>query len=293
MAPFNELLDVFTHRATESEVLVEICDMSQGRIRAFQAELHGPYCERAQTLRTTFRAERCQCEEKVSHFTTLLVTDPCYWTPQLPQLYDLQLALELADGTTTEWKHTIGLRRWEIEGRNLFRERKRTVVRGVTVADLCVENLQAAVKAEVALVVRDPSKAFLQRASELGVPLVVDLRGVYSNISHKLLSYAWQPAVVLALPDLRSVDFHYQPRAVKTGCVIHAADSFDDDSWADVIVIELNEAERPPDWAATCQQPVIAIRCQEAYADLQQARRGCDRLQADLAPQFDLAGYIV
>ena len=281
MAPFNEQLEIFTHRATESEVLVEMCDMSQGRIRAFQGQLRGPHCERAHTLPATFQT---------SHREPLLVIDPCYWTPQLPMLYDVQLALELADGSTAEWKHTVGLRRWEIDGRNLLRERKRIVLRAAVTTNFRAEDLSAAVAAEVALVVCDPSEAFLQWASELGVPLVVDLRGEEGNLSPKLLSYAWQPAIELVLLDKGVPN---KPHAVKLGHVIQPACVFAEAPWADVIVIELSETERPPAWAATCDKPVIAIRSQGAYAELSQARHGCDRLQAELAPQFDLAGYFV
>ncbi len=281
MAPFNEQLEIFTHRATESEVIVEMCDMSQGRIRAFQGQLRGPHCARAHTLPATFQT---------SHREPLLVIDPCYWTPQLPMLYDVELALELADGTTAEWKHTVGLRRWEIDGRNLVRERKRIVLRAAVTANFRAEDLSAAVAAELALVVGDPSEAFLQQASELGALLVIDLRGYEGNLSPKLLSYAWQPAVALVLLD---TGVSHKPHAVKIGCVVQSACGFAAVPQADVIAIELNETERPPDWAATCEKPVIAIRSQGAYAELAEARRGCDRLQAELAPQFDLAGYFV
>lgn len=280
MKPFNEQLEIFTHRAAESEVLVEIRDLSQGRIRSLQVQLVGPHCERAHTLPTTFQT---------SGREPLLVIDPCYWTPQLPFLYDMELAFELANGTKTTWQHTVGLRRWEIDGRNLLQERKRIVLRGAVTTDFCAEDLPAAVEAEVSLVVCDPSETFLQRASELGVPLVVDLRGHESDLSSKLVSYAWQPAVALVLLDTDPD----KPHAIKTACVTHAACGFAKASWADVIAIELNKTDQFPDWAATCEKPVIAIRRQEAYAELSQTRHGCDRLQAELAPQFDLAGYFV
>ncbi len=250
MAPFNEQLEIFTHHATESEVLVEMCDMSQGQIRAFQGQLRGPHCERAHTLPTTFQT---------SHREPLLVIDPCYWTPQLPMLYDVQLALELVDGTTATWKHTVGLRRWEIDGRNLFRERKRIVLRGAVTTNFRAEDLSAAVAAEVALVVRDPSEAFLQRASELGVPLVVDLRGQEDNLSPKLLSYAWQPAVALVLLD---TGVPHKPHTRKTGCVIQSTCVFAEAPWADVNAIELSKTERHDYCAATCEKPVSAIRRQ-------------------------------
>ncbi len=274
MTAFNEQLEIFTHRATESEVLVELGDLSGVQVRSFQ--LRGPRCERARTLPATFQADQNG---------TLLVTDPCYWTPQLPFLYDVELTLQQADEATTTWKHTVGLRRWEIDGRNLFRERRRIVLRAVVVDDFDAEDLPTAVEAEMALVVRDPSGAFLQRASELGVPVVADLRG----LSPDIVSYTWQPSVALVLLDNAAS----KPHAIRTASVTHPACGFAEAAWADVIAAELNETELPPAWAATCEKPMIAIRRQGAYAELAQARRACDQLQADLAPQFDLAGYFV
>jgi hypothetical protein len=274
MTSLNEQLEIFTHRASESEVLVELGDVPGIEVRSFQ--LCGPRCERAHTLPATFQANQSG---------TLLVTDPCYWTPQLPFLYDVELSLQLADGTTTTWKHTVGLRRWEIDGRNLFRERRRIVLRAVAVAEFDVADLAAAVEAEMALVVLDPSEAFLQRASELGVPIVADLRG----LSPSLTSYTWQPSVVLVLLDKATP----KPHAIKTASVARPACGFAANTWPDAITIELSNSERPPAWAATCEKPLIAIRRQGAYAELAEARRACDQLQADLAPQFNLAGYFV
>jgi hypothetical protein len=274
MTAFNEQLEIFTHRATESEVLVELGDLPGIEVRSFQ--LCGPHCERAHTLPATFQADPGG---------TLLVTDPCYWTPQLPFLYDVELSLQLADGTTATWNHTVGLRRWEIDGRNLFRERRRIVLRAAAVADFDVADLSAAVDAEMALVIRDPSEAFLQRASELGVPIVADQRG----LSPDLVSYTWQPSVALVLLDTATT----KPHAIKTTSVAHPACDFAANTWPDAITIELSNSERPPAWAATCEKPVIAIRRQGAYAELAEARQACDRLQADLAPQFNLAGYFV
>ena len=62
---------------------------------------------------------------------------------------------------------------------------------------------------------------------------------------------------------------------------------------ADVIAVELAEGDRPPAWIAKVSKPVIAIRRGRVYADFFEARAACDRLQAELAPDFNLAGYFV
>jgi hypothetical protein len=70
-----------------------------------------------------------------------------------------------------------------------------------------------------------------------------------------------------------------------------APDPKDVEAAADVVAVELAAEERPPSWMASLGKPVIAIRRGGAYANLHEARAACDRLQAELAPEFDLAGY--
>jgi hypothetical protein len=60
----------------------------------------------------------------------------------------------------------------------------------------------------------------------------------------------------------------------------------------DAFAVELNPGDRPPAWLATCDKPVMAIR-KNIASEIPTGRTGCDRLQAELAPKFDLAGYFV
>lgn len=290
---FCEQLELFTHHATESEVVVEVRDISQGRIRAFHGQLRGPRCTKAKTLSASFAIELCTCDAKMAQSASVLVTEPCYWSPDLPMLYDIELELELAGGETATWRQSLGLRQCAIHGRDLFRGRKRIVLRGAVVENASIELLARAADAELALVVRDSEAAFLQRASELGVPLAVDLRGTAGDLTPTLLRFTWQPAVELVLLSDRVISAYFKPRAVRAGIVVYAALTPVDGEWVDVLSCELGPGERPPAWATTCAKPVIAIRHVCAYAELSEARRGCDRLQAELAPQFDLAGYFV
>jgi hypothetical protein len=282
MTAVNKQVEIFTHQATEAAALVKLHLPSAWAGSSIEIQLTGPRCERARTLPATFRSDPNG---------TLLVTDPCYWTPQLPFLYDLQLTLQLADDSQIDWKHSIGLRRWDIERRNLLSERRRIVLRGAVIAEPDVAMLTDAVGAEMALLVRDPGEPFLQRASELGVALVIDLRGFQGDLAALLTSYSWHPTVALVLVDeeiSRSGD-------MKIATVVRADSSSCETASGvgDVVVFELGETEHPLAWAATCEKPVIAIRRQGAYAELAEARQACDRLQTDLAPQFDLAGYFV
>ena len=280
MCAYTEQLEVRTYHATESEVYVKLLDVSDGQIQAIEAKLTGPHCERSHTLPVTFKTDQR---------SALLITDPCYWTPQLPFLYEVEFQLQLAEGKLATGKHTLGLCRWEVAGRNLVRERRRVVLRAVSVEEPYDENLLPAVAAEMALVVRDPCASFLQRASELGVPLVIDLRGHLDELTSRLVYYSWQPAVALVMLDAGVRDSSVTP----TACVVSPPANLESAALADVVAIELDDAQLPDAWAATCNRPVIAIRRLSSYAELRDARQACDQLQADLAPQFDLAGYLV
>lgn len=205
-------------------------------------------------------------------------------------LYDLELEIELTDGTTTQWRQLLGLQRWKIHDRDFFRNGKRFVMRGAAVAECSPDAVAAADRAGLVLLLRAPSAEILERASQLGVAVVADLRGCTDELTPALLQCAWQPAVSLVLVGDELQQGFYQPHGVKLGVVNGAKPQAAE---ADVLWFELGSGERPPAWAVTCGGPVIASERGAAYAELSEARAACDRLQARLAPDFDLAGYFV
>ncbi len=294
---FIEQIEPNGYRPTEHQVNFALYDMSQGRLKSFSGNLIGPHCQYARTLPATFSVPACECLPGISHFTQQIITDPCYWTPQLPYHYNFEGEAKLADGTVQSWGHTVGFRRWEVEGRNLRLERRRIVLRGAVAAAESEVDLSAAHDAEVALIVKEPSDSFLQQASECGVMVIADLRSNDIALVPRLLSLAWQPSVALVLISPMDRTFGYQPSALTLGHMVHANAQLVPESiahdWASVILVELNAGERPPHWLANTEKPVIVIRRGEDYADFTAARAACDRLQAELAPEFDLAGYFV
>ncbi len=280
---------------TEHQVNFALCDGSQGRLKSFRGNLTGPYCQYARTLPATFSVPACVCLPGISHLTQQIITDPCFWTPQLPYLYHFEGEVKLADETVQSWSHTIGFRRWEVAGRNLRSERRRIVLRGAVASAESALDLRAAHEAEVTLIVQEPSDSFLQQASECGVMVIADLRNVDTDLTPQLMKLAWQPSVVLVLVDSRSG--FYIPHSTTLGHRVPAhaqrvPESIAHD-WASVLLVELNTGEQPPRWLAKADKPVIAIRRGEDYAGFTTARQACDRLQAELAPEFDLAGYFV
>jgi hypothetical protein len=256
--------------------------------------LEGPYCTIARTLTAQFPL-RTGVDSTGQAIATARVTDPCFWTPALPFLYRLTLTLTSQAGKWTI-EPMVGLRRWECDGQNFRLERKRVVLRGATSPSNADATLDDARAQEVTLLVVEPTDELCQEASRRGVGLIADLRNLGNAAPARLRMLAWHPAVLAALVDDCDSASDELPPMVATGCVVDvdsAAATLNARPWGRLIAVELNASQRPPNWLATYGRPVIAIRRGVAYADFHQARAACDRLQADLAPEFDLAGYFV
>ncbi len=297
---FIEQIDPVGFSPTEHQVNFALCDLSQGRLASFSGNLIGPHCSYARTLPATFSIPSCEGGSPgISNMSQqIAITDPCYWTPQLPYLYNFEGEMKLADGTEQSWSHTVGFRRWEVEGRNLRLERRRIVLRGAVAAAESVVDLQAARDAEVTLIVKEPSDSFLQQASESGVMVIADLRSVDTDLTPHLIKLAWQPSVALVLLSFTHNRYgFYVPHSQTLGHMVHASAQLVPESvdyeWPSIVLVELNAGEQPPHWLAITDKPVIVIRRGEDYSDFAAARAACDHLQAELAPEFDLAGYFV
>lgn len=289
MEPLSSLIEVSTSEATDSEVRVTLRDRSQGWIASLHGEVRGPRCVRARTLPAKFPLR--EKAEKPSAST--LITDPCYWTPEMPFLYDLNLEVTLADGSTQQWHQSLGLKRLEAHSSNLFRERRRIVLRGLRIPGADTEVLQAALEAEISLVVANPTVDFLEQANEIGVSLVVDLRESDAELTSLMAMYSWHPAVECVLLNQQSEPEKWSALA---SVYVSGGEMASEESippWAHVIFVELGESEQPPASISELKKPVIAVRPGEPKSDFVAARRGCDQLQSALAPEFDLAGYFV
>ena len=288
-----EHLTIQLGHAVDSEARIYIHAHDDAEIVSIQGRLRGPQCHYARTLAAEHRIEQLTGKRNQKFLAQGLITDPCYWTPPLPFQYELQLELQDASGEKHALKTLIGLSRRGAEGRHLRLERRRSVLRGAQVSLATPDDLSAARLAETALLVDAPHTELCSEASRLGVPLVVDLRGSDTYLAQQQ-RLTWCPAMLIALlnpEQLRGASrtSSLLAQSISTSTSELEAAAADCDLYA----IELSPDESPPAWLATCNKPVLAIRRGESHADLSAARAGCDRLQSDLAPQFDFSGYFV
>jgi hypothetical protein len=284
---------------TESRAEVALAWSDAARFQDVAATLRGPLCQFARTLPVEF-AFKAAVPSGGQLYGRTVITDPCYWTPALPFLYELKLRWNDAAGKPQEVCRKVGLRRLAPRHASLYWERERIVLRGARANSLRPAMFSDARCAEISLVIRNPSAEQCVLADENGIAIVADLRE--SDIDADiLLRLSIHPAVAIILIDDRQVHLCDVP-SIPKGSPIAVAVYPDNDlpisaqvppAWCNVIAVELESEARPPSWLSNCGKPVVAIRRGQAYADFYEARAACDRLQAELAPEFDLAGYFV
>ncbi len=289
---------VSTRMPSELRLLLKPRD--GGVIAEIAGVVRGPFCDFAKTLTADFPLQKVIHAGLETNSLEALVLDPCYWTPALPFLYEFQLTLKMTNGVEQSVVLRTGVARRHCLEDHLRLDLKRIVLRGTKCEQPDEAFFQQAREHETALIVSCPQEQVCEMASRWGVPLVVDLREAQQSWQATGRQLDWFPAVTLVQlseEQLRNVGQGRQwPRhsfAALSPGVNSSAEQIAKLP-CDLLAVELSCDQRPPPWTTGCELPVIAIRQGVANNnDLQQARQACDRLQAELAPEFDLAGYFV
>jgi hypothetical protein len=276
--------------ATESSVRVTLVPAGVVDLSG-EWELYGPRCEYGRTLASAFRNRRTS-----DGSMEFLVTEPCYWSPAMPFLYELRRMGSHDSGEI----HTFGLRQLTAHGRNLRLGGERIVVRGAAVNELDGASARQAHAAECSVALSSIEEIGLSEASRLGAFVLLDATRFDGDLGALIERLSWQPAAaIVALSRERLESARKLPGGTSGILLAQRLGSLDWDdassmaNVAGVIVAALEVGERPPPWMASCGRAIVAIRGGATYADFGEARTACDRLQAELAPEFDLAGYFM
>src|SRR5687767_11537466 len=88
--------------ATESRAVVEVAAIDAEPVESLRASILGPKCAYARTLPSEYSNIEGQSE--------IVVQEPCYWTPELPFLYELTVKWRDRAGAEQCSCRNIGLR---------------------------------------------------------------------------------------------------------------------------------------------------------------------------------------
>lgn len=284
---------------SKSAARVYLSTPEDSQIESITGTIAGPRCEFSRTLPAQFSFGSVDSPRRELVGVEALIVDPCYWTPEMPFLYDICLQLVLHDGQEIEYSTQVGLRQWDCVKGSFYLQSRRTVLRGTRCHELSLEAVRQARVAESALIVSEYDQMACEQANRLGVILVVDFRGKRDFMLNDFRRVDWWPAVFIGIVDGEQLSegrlHEHLPRQCRLAQCLTGDSTAADlaDPRTEVLAVEFDRGQRPRDWMAKIDRPVIAIQRWGEPTVIERARGECDKLQAALAPEFDLAGYFV
>ncbi len=284
--------------------------------------LKGPECRRAITLPVTARFVVLPSDPSHRDAATIvartILTEPSYWTPELPNLYRLDARLMVGDREIGTCQRPVGLRRFGVRGRSFWLDGRRFVPRGLVMPERDIDVSQFR-GASLTAMVADPSEAFLDLCDAEGVPVIAilsDAGGSPMTVDvarERIATWAWHASVLMAVVSLTAQDTDGSRIADATrgsrGTLLLAQEVDgaipppEVASGIDAFIVSLKANMVPhPAWrTAPPAIPLVAQRADAAGATV--SRQPCDTLQAALAAwrfgtepspiPWDWAGYCV
>lgn len=297
-----ESLQVFHGKMTPSRAVVHVRLAGDHEFAglSLSGTVRGPRCRRGHTLPATYRLVEAFNRPQVGgvdkrlHAEALL-TDPVFWSPDWPALYDLTVELCQGMQVIDRLQQAMGLRPLTVGDQNLTYAGKTWVLRGVRrdhdlnhVIDAC-SGAAAALMAPAQRL----DEGLLKEASEQGVLVIAQLsdRATAAAELRRLSRFA---AVAIAtLPPESEPFFGDVAGDIVLAHVMGQGHLEMPASDVRLVLSQVGEPESFARWAKALSRPVIACRPLATTVSIAEARRECDRLQRDLAPYGQFAGYIV
>jgi hypothetical protein len=290
-----EQLDVFYGDLTVNRAIVYVrlqrSEAAEGL--TFSGFVRGPRCARAQTL--PLSTPLVDMGPGPTLLGKSIVPDPCFWSPDLPAIYDVTVQLLRGTEVLGAAQRQIGLRAFGVRGRNLVLEGKRVVLRGVLAESAQSHSPRDWQAAQAQYVATDPPDELLAEASSAGALAAIEVAESGAAAAARLRGLARFPAVAIAiirgtLPD------NFQRASAAPNLLLaqtlNSASVSNCQPWADLAMVSTTDRALLAA-AAGWNFPVLAMRPLGSPLPLAEARVACDALQRDLAPIGQFAGYVV
>lgn len=287
---------------------------------AVEAALSGPESVRATTLPVRLPVRfsvRPETSAGVALTGRVVLTEPAYWTAELPMRYRLDGRLLVDGRQLAEFAEPIGLRRLGVRGHSLWLDGHRWVPRGVACgrADADLADRLAAVCGTAVAIIDLPATATadgcqrfwdcLTQADRLGQPLILRLlAGSPVATADGIARLAQHPAVIAVSVPAEAVEVAALWKRA-AGTMLLAAELPGDQPppatlpSVDLLMVRLAATALPAAaWRKPVPLPVVAWQ-----SAAEPTRAGCDRLQAALAgwrlagdrppADWDWAGFFI
>ena len=255
--------------------------------------VRGPRCLHAQTLPTMSRL--VDMGPGPTTLARAIVTEPCFWSPDLPALYDVTVKLQRGSEVMATAQRELGLRALGARGRSLSLDGKTHVLRGVSDASTTARLPRVWHEALAMYVTNEAKQEALSEASQWGAMVLVELTVADGNLASRLRELARVPAVaIVAIRGSVPGDFSKKmvaPNLLLAQVVQGGSEIME--SWADVTIADGDELDWIRDLALRMDKPIVVRRKLAEPRDITDSRAACDLLQRELAPIGQFAGYVV
>lgn len=268
-----------------------------GPAATLRGQVRGPCSRYAQTLPLT--VPLVDAGPGPTLLAQALLPDPCYWLPETPLVYEVNVTLLRAGQPAASVQRFLALRPLGVAGDRLKLAGKTWVPRGVWRTSSQADAPQAWRQTQSMLVLDDVPRTppaelalWLEEALWCGVPVAVHLEA--AAWPARLAWLARHPAVGLAvLPP--TVEGNVAPAELAPNVLVAQRLARPEDAlapWAQVAWVE-GEAMADVVRALPRRLPVIAAQKLPQARSPEEARQACDALQRALAPLGPLAGFVV
>lgn len=285
--------DVFFGPVTRASarIYVRVTEVTGDAGWSITGAVRGPVCAGVRTLPTTVPLVNLGGTPLLA---SCVLLDPCTWTPDLPAAYRVQIEVRRHGKLMETLERTLGLRTLGPDGGNLRFEGERWVLRGVSIDDVRPAQVAELHKQFAALVTRSRDEAVLAAASSQGVLVAARLVDAFTKIdvTNALRQLTRWPAVAFVVLESDAIDAS-SAKQIAPNLLIGRRATPEEFAGADFVVCPANELQHFKEAASTLTVPILALRCMSPPQSIAEARAGCDRLQRDLVPLGDFAGYIV
>jgi hypothetical protein len=288
---FSERVEIFFGEASDAQCRV------YARLRGPEARaglrlagsMTGPNCLYAETLPATFDfADRGPGDSLVA---AALVPEPCFWTPEMPHQYRVDLRLERNGDVLARACRPLGIRTLGAAGHSLLFDGERWVLRGVRARGTKLDELATWHESDTVLLVDNPDDALCREASRVGVLIVAVLDSPDFATVERLSR--WPAVGIVALAGGAPVDLNGLAHNMLLAQCFAAGKPVVPEPWAHIGLCEIDRADQIGAGVVDCRVPVLAMRASGHVGGPAEGRALCDRLQRDLAPHAQFAGYIV
>jgi hypothetical protein len=260
-------------------------------------QVRGPRCALAQTLPTT--SPLVDLGPGPTLLARATVPDPCFWSGDLPAIYDVTVNVLRGTEIIATERREIGLRNLGVRGRYFAVDAKRWVLRGIHAASAASKDpadWHAALGVLVLPSAHPRRDQWLAEASRGGTIAAVVVEARAAEFASLLRQLARFPAVSLVAargslpPDFRLTD--HAPNLLLAQ-VFGRGDPLTIAPWAQVAWAQAVDPLLLARVAELAEVPVVADRPLPSPLPIDTARAACDVLQRDLAPSGQFAGYVV